>query len=205
MTTGEPFGQKVDNRELRVSDSEREHVVALLQKAIGRGLLTLEEFTERTDVALAARTRGELNAVLIDLPGMVHPDAPVRSGPSAVGASVSGDTVELVGGSMSPLTRSGRWVVPRNVVVRAKFGTTDLDFSAAQFEHAEVSLRVYATGGPVLLRLPETAAVTIADLDTKWGATVHDRVGFQGRAGNPHFTISGEVSMAPLTIKGPRR
>ncbi|MFC7618392.1 DUF1707 domain-containing protein [Actinokineospora soli] len=30
----------------------------MLQKAIGRGLLDLDEFTRRTDVALASRTRG---------------------------------------------------------------------------------------------------------------------------------------------------
>jgi hypothetical protein len=62
-------------RNLRVSDSEREHVVGLLQRAIGRGMLDLDEFTERTDVALAARTRGELNAVLVDLPGLTHREA----------------------------------------------------------------------------------------------------------------------------------
>ncbi|HYS41922.1 MAG TPA: DUF1707 domain-containing protein, partial [Pseudonocardiaceae bacterium] len=52
---------------MRVSDAERQHVADLLQKAVGRGLITLDEFTERTDRALAARTRGELNGVLVDL------------------------------------------------------------------------------------------------------------------------------------------
>lgn len=66
--------KEFDPRELRVSDAEREHVVGLLQKAIGRGMLDLDEFTERTDVALAARNRGQLNAVLADLPGLVHRD-----------------------------------------------------------------------------------------------------------------------------------
>ena len=42
----------------------------LLQRAVGQGMLSLGEFTERMDTALAAKTRGELNAVLVDLPGM---------------------------------------------------------------------------------------------------------------------------------------
>ncbi|MGH8917408.1 MAG: DUF1707 SHOCT-like domain-containing protein, partial [Acidimicrobiales bacterium] len=46
-------------RDIRVSDDEREHVVGVLQKAIGLGMLNLDEFTERTDRALASRTRGE--------------------------------------------------------------------------------------------------------------------------------------------------
>ncbi|RMI33968.1 DUF1707 SHOCT-like domain-containing protein [Nocardia stercoris] len=58
------------DRDLRVSDAEREHVGELLQKAVGLGMLSLGEFTERMDTALAAKTRGELNAVLVDLPGI---------------------------------------------------------------------------------------------------------------------------------------
>ncbi|WP_067533072.1 DUF1707 SHOCT-like domain-containing protein [Nocardia crassostreae] len=60
----------VGDRDLRVSDVEREHVERLLQRAVGLGMLSLGEFTERMDTALAAKTRGELNAVLVDLPGI---------------------------------------------------------------------------------------------------------------------------------------
>ena len=81
----------IDPRELRVSDAERAHVVNVLQKAIGHGLLSLDEFTERTDTALAAKTRGELNAVLVDLPGVTHtdPDSPVREKPVELRANMS--------------------------------------------------------------------------------------------------------------------
>ncbi|ROZ49935.1 DUF1707 domain-containing protein [Rhodococcus sp. WS3] len=60
----------MEARNLRVSDAEREHVGELLQKAVGQGMLSLGEFTERMDTALAAKTRGELNVVLADLPGI---------------------------------------------------------------------------------------------------------------------------------------
>jgi Mrp family chromosome partitioning ATPase len=61
----------IDPRDLRVSDAEREHVASLLHRALERGLLDLAEFSTRVDAAMAARTRGELNAVLVDLPGVV--------------------------------------------------------------------------------------------------------------------------------------
>lgn len=67
--------QRVQPRDLRVSDAEREHVVGILETALGQGMLTLDEFTARTDTALAARTRGQLNIVLADLPGLHHRDA----------------------------------------------------------------------------------------------------------------------------------
>jgi hypothetical protein len=64
-------GSAVDPRDLRVSDAERAHVMSLLEKATGRGLINLAEFDERSARTVAARTRADLNAVLLDLPGLV--------------------------------------------------------------------------------------------------------------------------------------
>jgi hypothetical protein len=67
----------------RVGDADREQVAGLLQQAVGQGMLTLDEFSDRMDAALAARTRGELSAVLIDLPGMQAPaSAPPPASPA---------------------------------------------------------------------------------------------------------------------------
>ena len=63
-------GPSVDPRDLRVSDAERAHVLSLLEKATGRGLITLGEFSDRSAAVIASKTRGELNAVLLDLPGL---------------------------------------------------------------------------------------------------------------------------------------
>jgi len=57
----------------RASDSDRDHVVTLLRDHLAVGRLTLDEFSERTGSALAARTRGELDAVLADLPVASEP------------------------------------------------------------------------------------------------------------------------------------
>ncbi|WP_198047366.1 DUF1707 domain-containing protein [Kutzneria sp. 744] len=200
----------MSNRELRVSDAEREHVIGLLQKAIGMGLLTLEEFTDRTDVALASRTRAELNVVLADLPGMTHPEMRVRGGlwggRQSSGPRLPGDPMVLSSGCGSSLNRNGYWQVPRSMVVRSKWGSgVNLDFTEAAFEHEQLDMRLDVTGGAVTLRLPEGASVTLNDLNTKMGSSVTDRVGYQGRQGTPHIAISGDLSMSALTIKGPRR
>ena len=201
----------VSSRELRVSDAEREHVVGLLQKAIGMGLLTLEEFTDRTDVALSSRTRAELNVVLADLPGMRHPEMRVRSGQWGRSAiqdrpPLPGQPTVLSSGVGSSINRSGQWLVPRSMVIRSKWGSgVKLDFTEAEFGHDQVDIQLNVTGGAVTLRLPEGASVSLADLDTRLGASVNDRVGYQGRQGTPHVVISGDLSMAALTIKGPHR
>ena len=62
--------QPIDPKDLRVSDAERTHVLVLLERATGSGLLNVHEYASRSAAVVAARTRGELNAVLVDLPGL---------------------------------------------------------------------------------------------------------------------------------------
>lgn len=183
----------VDPRDLRVSDAEREHVVALLQKAIGQGLITLEEFTERTDSALAAKTRSELNAVLIDLPGMTHQDRTARSAP------VPASRLELRN-TMSKLRRSGNWVVPRELVVRNKMGACDLDFTEATIDHDVVDIHFDVTAGSVKILLPQNASVDINDLQVAAGKL--DNKARSG-SGQPRFVLRGIVRAGSVTIKRP--
>ncbi|WP_053227038.1 DUF1707 SHOCT-like domain-containing protein [Solirubrobacter soli] len=53
---------------IRASDSERERVVTILREAAIAGRLTVEELDSRCERAYAAVTRGELAALLEDLP-----------------------------------------------------------------------------------------------------------------------------------------
>jgi hypothetical protein len=52
----------------RVGDADRNRTADLLKEAHAAGYLTLEEADERLGVALAARTRGELDRLVADLP-----------------------------------------------------------------------------------------------------------------------------------------
>ena len=54
---------------VRASDLEREQTVGALRLHAIDGRLTLEEFVHRVDLAFAARTRPELEALTSDLPG----------------------------------------------------------------------------------------------------------------------------------------
>jgi DUF1707 SHOCT-like domain len=53
---------------LRASDADREHVVERLREAAAEGRLLAEELEHRLGAALSARTYGELDAVVADLP-----------------------------------------------------------------------------------------------------------------------------------------
>ena len=53
---------------IRASDADRDRVTALLREHHAAGRLTAEEFGERMDAALDAKTLGELDELLTDLP-----------------------------------------------------------------------------------------------------------------------------------------
>ncbi len=174
-----------DPKDLRVSDAEREHVVSLLNKAVGRGMITLDEFTTRTDTALAAVTRADLNAVLVDLPGMVNNDV----------ASV-GPRIELKN-TMGTTVRKGVWIVPPELVVHNVLGSTDLDFTQATMPPSVV-IELDVSLGSVKLVVPDGASVNIDGVDVTAG-DIKDKV--RNGVGNPHFVIRGAVRGGSVLIK----
>ena len=55
---------------IRASDQDRERVATLLREHHAAGRLTAEEFDERLDRAFAAKTMGDLDELLADLPAI---------------------------------------------------------------------------------------------------------------------------------------
>lgn len=79
---GSKKGGDVSDRDMRVSDSERDETAEQLTEHFAAGRLDHSEFAERTEKALSARTRGELDEVLLDLPAVPATFSP----PTAVAA-----------------------------------------------------------------------------------------------------------------------
>jgi DUF1707 SHOCT-like domain len=78
---------------LRASDADREYVAERLRNAAVEGRLLAEELEHRLEAAFAARTYGELSALISDLPREQHPDRrrpriPMRLHPASVLALV---------------------------------------------------------------------------------------------------------------------
>jgi hypothetical protein len=189
-----------DPKNLRVSDAEREHVVALLQNAVGRGMLDLTEFTERSDTALAARTRGELNAVLVDLPGLIHSEAAV---PTPVVAPPS--AALTVRADRGVTSRRGRWSVPAVIDVHCHMGKTTLDFTRAQFEQTGVAVRLDVRAGLVELRVPAGSWVSADEVAVLGGAVRHHGHARPGHGDSPRIEVTGQIQGGMLSIKHLRR
>jgi hypothetical protein len=69
--------------QLRASDSDRDRVASMLREHHAAGRLTADEFQERLDATFAAKTLGDLDKLMADLPGidLYHlPDTTIRHG-----------------------------------------------------------------------------------------------------------------------------
>jgi hypothetical protein len=68
MQQAGPGAGMTSERGIRASDADRDRIAAALGDHHADGRLTLEEFQERLDQAYAAKTLGELDDLMADLP-----------------------------------------------------------------------------------------------------------------------------------------
>jgi hypothetical protein len=82
--------------DIRISNEERDAAITTLGVHLGSGRLELSEYEERCGHAVAARTRGELEALFTDLPAP-HPDLSSAAPPAHL--------IQRAGQLVSPPTR----------------------------------------------------------------------------------------------------
>ncbi len=201
------------DRDLRVSDVERSHVIDLLQRATGAGSLTLDEFSGRVDKALASTTRADLNVLLLDLPGLTHPDqraAPATRRAGRAPAAHSGEAVAPGGGveltaTLGSLVRRGHWDVPARMDVRVTLGSVELDFTEAELPDEPVSIAFEMTAGSARLRVPAGSRVVHDGLRAVLGSVQDHRHDPAGAAPGPTFVLTGAVRAGSVEIRSARR
>lgn len=182
---------------LPVSDGERAHVVSLLERAVAQGRLDAAAFDERSQRAIAAGTRGELNALLLDLP-LEHPD---RTRATDDTVRTADDTVRL-SGTLSSVKRRGAWAVPRHLVIEGWLTSAELDLTEAVIDHDVLDVELDVVAGSVELRLPDGASVEFGDLTTTVGSAEDHRRDGVAR-GHPHVVLSGRVVLGSVEVRGP--
>jgi hypothetical protein len=200
----------MDAKDLRVSDAEREHVGRILQRAVGQGLITIAEFTERMDTAMGARTRGELNSVLIDLPGIQVPGQPYPPppgyGPPPGGAygsaAETSSAPTLITGTMSSIARRGTWEVPGALALRTRFCSTTLDFNRAVVHTQFVHIDIDDFCSSATFILPPEATADCDGIES-FACLVDSKVRTRPQQGAHHFVVRGRIKFGSLTVRYP--
>ncbi|MBQ0846740.1 DUF1707 domain-containing protein [Streptomyces sp. NPDC057621] len=148
--------------DLRASDADRDRIADMLRDAHAEGRLTAEEHAERVEEVFRAKTVGDLEPLVRDLPAAHRPRAsaaftaaPNRPVPGAI-PPVADENVVAV---FSAAVRRGRWRVGRRTHAYAIFGSVEIDLSEAIFEHQQVVIKAISVFGSVEVRVPENVSL----------------------------------------------
>jgi hypothetical protein len=185
MADSEP----VPRSELRASYDDRDRVVEMLRVSAGDGRLTAEELDERLELAMTARTYGELAKLVADLPA---------SGAGTRAPAVTPKEVVRIECRSGHAKRDGRWVVPQRMEVSVTSGHARLDFTEAVITQPSLRLDVEVRSGHVILITRPGIVVDVDDVAvrsghvkvrTPWGADVPEllRIEVAGKVGSGHF------------------
>lgn len=148
---------------LRASDADRDRTADILREALAEGRLTAEEHGERIDGVYTAKTMGELEPLVSDLPAArdaayatVTPEpAPSRPSDGVVPPVADENLVAVFSSSV----RKGRWRVGRRTHVYAIFGNVEIDLSEAIFEQRQVVIKAVSVFGNVEITVPENISL----------------------------------------------
>ncbi|GAA2763259.1 DUF1707 domain-containing protein [Streptomyces paradoxus] len=148
--------------ELRASDAERDRIADILHDALAEGRLTADEHAERVEGVLRAKTVGELEVFIQDLPaahrqGPGSSPAPAPHRPTAGALPIDPD--DNVVAVFSGAVRKGRWRAGRRIHAYAVFGSVEIDLSEALFDHQQVVVKSFAIFGSVDIRVPENVSL----------------------------------------------
>jgi hypothetical protein len=189
-----------DKRHLRVSHEDRDQVAEQLRVAAGDGRLTADELDQRLETALTARTYGELEVLLVDLPPSPGAGpAPAAEAKDLVALKITHGTIK----------RDGPWVVPRRLTVEVRHGNVAIDFSSAVISQPTLDLAISSGHGNIVLIVPPEVVVDVDSVSVGHGV-IRQRVHRQpGTPVKLLVTVSGSMRHGNLVVRtartGPRR
>ncbi|WP_460069040.1 DUF1707 SHOCT-like domain-containing protein [Streptomyces sp. YKOK-I1] len=145
---------------LRASDADRDRVADILREALAEGRLTADEHAERVEGVLAAKTVGELEVFIQDLPAAhARRTAPGGAPSHPDRGAIPADPDDNVIAVFSSASRRGRWRAGRRIHAYAIFGTVEIDLSEALFEYQQVMIKAWSVFGNVEVYVPENVSL----------------------------------------------
>lgn len=140
---------------VRASDAERQAIADRLNAAVGEGRLTLEEFSDRVGAAYAARTQGELERLVTDLPA---PSNRLSVGSPTLPTSPERAPLEV---KIGAIKRRGRWRLAPDSALGVAVGPIKLDLRGADLAAHEVTLSARTAIGAIKVWVPHGVRVEV--------------------------------------------
>jgi class 3 adenylate cyclase len=177
----------------RVADADRDRTVTQLREHVVEGRLTLDEFSDRMGTALEAKTRGELDAVMADLP--------MTGGvPTAAPTTTPRKTSRWHIAVMSGHSTRGRWRIGGRTKAIAVMGGCDMDLRRAEIEGPEVEITAFAFWGGIDIIVPEGFDVELRGFSFMGGRSLRLR-DVPIVPGSPRIIVRGFAVMGGIEVK----
>ncbi|WP_371127088.1 DUF1707 domain-containing protein [Streptomyces sp. 2112.3] len=199
--SGQSAPSAVAEADIRASDADRDRVAEILREALAEGRLDPQEHAERIDTVYRAKTMGELEPVIRDLPaagagrGHQGPDAYVH-GPRA---PVPDQNLVAI---FSASVRKGRWQAPARINAFALFGSVEIDLTEAVFPQQQVQINVTAVFGSVEIRVPENITLRSSGSGILGNFEIETHDAEDGNA--PQILVNGYAVLGSVEAK-PKR
>ena len=175
----------------RVADADRDRTITALREHVVEGRLTLDEFSERVGLALEAKTRGDLDHVMADLP-----TPPMSKEPGISARKPRRWHVAVMSGHST----KGRWRIGGKTNVVAVMGGCDLDLRRAEIDGPEVEITAVAFWGGVKIIVPEGFDVELRGFSFMGGRTMRLR-DVPRVPGSPRIIVRAFSCMAGIEIR----
>ncbi|MFF3324639.1 DUF1707 domain-containing protein [Streptomyces sp. NPDC002889] len=142
---------------IRASDADRDRIADILREAMAEGRLDAEEHSERIDAVYRAKTVGELEPLVRDLPATTRRAAAPAE--DLYGSELPTGPAENLIAVFSSTTRKGRWRVGRRTNSFALFGNIEIDLTEALFGQRLTVINATSIFGNVEVRVPENISL----------------------------------------------
>lgn len=136
----------------------REEVIARLGEGFAAGVLEVEELERRLDLAHAAATLAELEALVADLGPAATALVPTASHAIDDPARPAAHQLRVVFGSVA---RTGAWTVPRALRVRVWGGAASLDLREASLGPGVTTIELGVRMGSLAVIVPPHLAIDV--------------------------------------------
>ena len=187
-------------------EQDRQRAIDALSEHFAGDRLTVEEFERRVDVAHRARSHGELQSLLDDLPAGSHAlsrrDVPVPAEGSSYSVADESTVKDhsVVMAVMGGTGRKGRWTPARRNLVLAVMGGAELDFREAVLPPGVTEVTVYTMWGGVEIVVPPDLHVESTGFAVMGGFEFGAEEQVPPRPGAPSLRISGVAIMGGVDI-----
>jgi hypothetical protein len=180
----------------------REQVIARISECYAGDVLDVDELERRLDLAHAASTVAELDALVADLaPAPAQTTALVTQTRALTVDDPNRPATKKLRVVMGAIERRGPWTVPKQTNLKVFWGSAELDFRDASLGPGVTTIHVGVTMGSLEIVVPPWLAVDV-DVSSFMGSVEErHRAPASPEPDRPILRIEGGVWMGSLEIE----